>query len=382
MAATGIAFLTHDGATLRLQGRWTVENAPALEAAALDARSAASLRAPPAGSDSNEVGAAIDASALEALDSTGAMLLVELAGEGAVDRIAGLDARQRALVTRVAAARLEQPSRDDSNGGPAAIVVRVGAAVAEAWAQARRLLGFLGVVLETAWRVAPRPARWRFTATVHHLEQTGLDAVPIVALLSFLVGAVVAYLATTVLEDFGAGVYTVELIGYAFLREFGPLLAAILVAGRSGSAFTAQIGAMKNREEIDAMRALGLDPVELLVLPRLMALLVALPILGLVGMLAGILGGLVACGVSLDISPSLYLARMRDAIDAKHFIVGIAKTPVFAFVIALVGCLEGMKVSGSAESVGERTTSSVVQSIFLVILFDALFAIYFQEAGW
>ena len=377
MAAIGIPFLTHDGETLRLAGRWTVDNAPELEAAARSARRGFGTH------DAAAIGEdAIDASAIDALDSTGALLLVELAGEQAATRIAGLDARQRALVARVAAAGREPLPVDRSTEGLGAVVVRVGAAVAEAFVQARRLLAYLGLVLETAARVAPRPARWRFTATVHHLEQTGLDAVPIVALLSFLVGAVVAYLATTVLEDFGAGVYTVELIGYAFLREFGPLLAAILVAGRSGSAFTAQIGAMKTREEIDAMRALGLDPIELLVLPRLMALLVALPILGLVGMLAGILGGLVACGVSLDISPSLYMARLGEAIDARHFVVGLAKTPVFAFVIALVGTLEGMKVSGSAESVGEHTTSSVVQSIFLVILFDALFAVYFQEAGW
>lgn len=369
MAEARDTFFESDGDALKLRGRWTVDNAATIDE---DVRG---LRRDSGG---------IDASGIEALDSAGALLLLRLVGDAAtpLDRFEGLDPRQRALLERVAQSERPGPTADDAQRGFVAVVARVGFAVAEAGVQGKRLLGFLGLVLETAARVAPRPARWRLTATIHHLEQTGLDAVPIVALLSFLVGGVVAYLATTVLEDFGAGVYTVELIGFAFLREFGPLLAAILVAGRSGSAFTAQIGAMKNREELDALRALGLDPIELLVLPRLTALFIAMPILGLVGMLAGIVGGMVACGASLDISPSLYFARMSEAIDVRHFWVGLAKTPVFALVIALVGCLEGMKVSGSAESVGEHTTSSVVQSIFLVILFDAIFAVYFQQAGW
>ncbi|HET9485586.1 MAG TPA: ABC transporter permease [Xanthomonadales bacterium] len=369
MAEAPTRWLDSDGEAVRLHGRWTVDNAAAIDRAPRATRHGAGR---------------IDASALEALDSAGALMLLRLAGDdaAALARFDGLDPRKRALLERVAQSSELAPRDGASPMGLPDLLAHIGSAMLEAARQGRRLVAFLGLVLETAARLAPRPARWRYTASVHHLEQTGLDAVPIVALLSFLVGAVVAYLAATVLDDFGAGVYTVELIGYAFLREFGPLLAAILVAGRSGSAFTAQIGAMKNREELDAMRALGLDPIELLVLPRLVALLIALPILGLVGMLAGILGGLVACGASLDISPSLYLARMSDAIDVQHFWVGIAKTPVFAFVIALVGCLEGMKVSGSAESVGEHTTSSVVQSIFLVILFDALFAVYFQQAGW
>ena len=367
MAEASGTFFESDGDALRLLGRWTVDNAGAIE------RDTARTRA---------TTGRIDASALEALDSAGALMLLDIAGEATLERIDGLDPRQRALVERVAQAKLPATREPLPPRGVVELLAHVGEAVLDAAKQGKRLVAFLGLVLETAARVLPRPARWRFTAVVHHLEQTGLDAVPIVALLSFLVGGVVAYLAATVLEDFGAGIYTVELIGYAFLREFGPLLAAILVAGRSGSAFTAQIGAMKNREELDAMRALGLDPIELLVVPRLSALLVALPILGLVGMISGLAGGLVACAASLDISPDLYLARMRDAIDTRHFWVGLAKTPVFAFVIALVGCLEGMKVSGSAESVGQHTTSSVVQSIILVILFDALFAVYFQQAGW
>jgi phospholipid/cholesterol/gamma-HCH transport system permease protein len=213
------------------------------------------------------------------------------------------------------------------------------------------------------------------------MEQTGLDAVPIVAMLTFLVGAVIAFLGATVLRDFGAEVFTVELVSYSFLREFGVLLTAILIAGRSGSAFTAQIGSMKSREEVDAIRTLGLDPVEVLVLPRVLALLIAMPLLSVLAMLAGIVGGAMVCALSLDISPTLFIARLQDLHATQHFWVGMSKAPLFAFLIAAIGCLEGFKVSGSAESVGTHTTSSVVQSIFVAILVDALAAIFFMEIG-
>ncbi len=220
------------------------------------------------------------------------------------------------------------------------------------------------------------------TSLAAHLEATGLNAVPIVALLTFLVGAVVAFLGATVLAEFGASVYTVNLVGFAFLREFGVLLAAILLAGRSASAFAAQIGSMKAQEEIDAIRTLGLSPVELLVLPRVLAMLIALPALTFVGMLCGLAGGLVVCALTLDISPLMYLTILQRDIALSHFLVGLGKAPVFAFVIAVIGCLEGFKVGGSAQSVGEHTTSSVVQSIFMVILLDAIAAMFFMEMGW
>ena len=184
---------------------------------------------------------------------------------------------------------------------------------------------------------------------------------PIVALLTFLVGAVVAFLGATVLADFGATIYTVNLVGFSFLREFGVLLAAILLAGRSASAFAAQIGSMKSNEEVDAIRTLGLSPIELLVLPRVLAMLITLPILTFVGMLSGIAGGLVVCVLALDISPTMFFNIMARDIAVSHFLVGLAKAPVFAFVIAVIGCLEGFKVTGSAQSVGEHTTSSVVR---------------------
>jgi phospholipid/cholesterol/gamma-HCH transport system permease protein len=217
---------------------------------------------------------------------------------------------------------------------------------------------------------------------VAHIEQTGLDAAPIVALLTFLVGAVVAFLGATVLASFGASIFTVDLVAFSFLREFGVLLTAILMAGRTASAFTAQIGSMKANEEIDAIRTLGLDPMELLVVPRVLALLVALPMLTFLAMLSGIIGGGVVCAVSLDISPAMFLSLLQSDIGVQHFLVGIVKAPIFAFLIAAIGCLEGFKVSGSAESVGAHTTSSVVQSIFVVIVLDAVAALFFMEMGW
>jgi phospholipid/cholesterol/gamma-HCH transport system permease protein len=214
------------------------------------------------------------------------------------------------------------------------------------------------------------------------MEQTGLDAVPIIALLTFMVGAVVAFLGSTVLADFGATIYTVDLIGFSFLREFGVLLTAILMAGRTASAFTAQIGSMKANEEIDAIRAMGLDPIELLVLPRVMALLISLPMLTFIAMMAGLIGGGVVCAVTLGISPPMFLSLLKEDIAVRNFLVGMVKAPFFAFLIGVIGCLEGFKVAGSAQSVGEHTTSSVVQSIFVVILVDALAALFFMEMGW
>jgi phospholipid/cholesterol/gamma-HCH transport system permease protein len=257
----------------------------------------------------------------------------------------------------------------------------MGAALESFWINARQLVGFIGLTLLTLSKVLTGKRRLRLTATVFHMEQSGLDAVPIVALLSFLVGAVVAFLGATVLRDFGASIFTVELVAYSFLREFGVLLTAILLAGRSGSAFTAQIGSMKSREELDAIRALGLDVIELLVLPRLLALLLMLPLLAFIGMISGLVGGALVGAAALDISTGMFISRLYEMTEIRHFWVGMTKAPIFAFVIAVVGCLEGMKVAGSAESVGRHTTSAVVQSIFLVIVLDALFAIFFMELG-
>ncbi|MDR2012357.1 MAG: ABC transporter permease [Rhodanobacter sp.] len=322
-------------------------------------------------------GACIDAHGIGRVDTAGAGLLLDLAGTSPID---GLDPTHRALIDAVARARARPGAAPRKPPyGLVALLMHTGAATEQVGRNAWHLVGFIGLLLNTLARCVIDPRRWRITSLAFHLEQTGLNAVPIVVLLNFLIGAVVAFLGATVLQDFGASIFTVELVGYSFLREFGVLLAAILIAGRSGSAFTAQIGSMKAREEIDAIRTLGLDPIEVLVLPRLLALLIALPLLTFLAMLAGIIGGATVCALSLDISPTMFVTRLHELAAVQHFWVGMSKAPIFAFLIAAIGCLEGFKVTGSAESVGTRTTSSVVQSIFVTILVDALAAIFYME---
>jgi phospholipid/cholesterol/gamma-HCH transport system permease protein len=268
------------------------------------------------------------------------------------------------------------------DAGFVVMLERIGRGMGSFWKQTLKLLGFIGITLQGFASTAFRPRHWRATAVVAQIEQTGLDAVPILALLSFMVGAVVAFLGSTALASYGASIFTVDLIGFAFLREFGVLLTAILLAGRTASAFTAQIGSMKAREEIDAIRTLGLDPIELLVLPRVLALLVSLPLLTFIAMIAGIVGGGVVCLAVLKMSPSMFLSMLQQDMSLTQFLVGMGKAPVFAFMIGVIGCMEGFKVSGSAQSVGEHTTSAVVQSIFVVILLDALAALFYMEMGW
>lgn len=330
----------------------------------------------------------IDCSELGAMDTAGASLLHQLLGSERLQRLAddssALTPERRALLAAVAravqAAQVQAAAPTGSALGD--LLEQAGCAMQGFWRHGVGLSGFIGLTLETGLRLLPRPGRWRLTAFAAQLESTGLDALPIVALLTFLVGAVVAFLGATVLQTFGASLYTVHLVAFAFLRELGVLLAAILVAGRTASAFAAQIGSMRANEEIDALRVMGLDPVELLVLPRVLALLVALPILGLVAMASGVAGGMLVCALQLDISPAMFLSVIEQQIGLRHFVVGLSKAPVFAFLIAVIGCLEGFKVAGSAQSVGEHTTSAVVQSIFVVIVVDAVAALFFMEMGW
>lgn len=336
-----------------------------------------------------DTGARIDLNGLGALDTAGASLLVELLGPTRIEQSAeqtdcSLSAADRALLKTVYRSLNDfcVPEKAPEEATGIQVLARIGRAVDTVWQDSKQLLGFIGLIIETFARGLLRPKRWRITPMVAHIEQTGLDAAPIVALLTFLVGAVVAFLGATVLESFGATIFTVDLVAFSFLREFGVLLTAILMAGRTASAFTAQIGSMKANEEIDAIRTLGLDPMELLVLPRVLALLVALPMLTFLAMLSGIIGGGVVCAVALDISPAMFLSLLHSDIGVQHFVVGMIKAPIFAFLIAAIGCLEGFKVSGSAESVGAHTTSSVVQSIFVVIVLDAVAALFFMEMGW
>jgi phospholipid/cholesterol/gamma-HCH transport system permease protein len=243
------------------------------------------------------------------------------------------------------------------------------------------LVNLLGAVIARLAGIVIHPSRLRLTSVVYHMQQAGLNAVPIAGLMSFLIGIVLAYMGAVQLRQFGAEIFVVDLIAIAVLRELGILLTAIIVAGRSASAFTASIGSMKMREEIDAMRTLGLDPLQILVVPRVLALLISLPLLGVVADFAGLLGGLVMSWLELGVSPEMFVVRLSDNVSVWHFLVGIIKAPFFAVVIALIGCHHGLKVGGNAESLGKLTSASVVLAIFLVILLDAIFAIFFATVN-
>ena len=378
VARPGNAELVADegGGVLRLGGDWTLAHYKRLNQVVDRLRGRAGEAA------------RVDLSALLALDTAGAQLICALLGSQRVEVLmaeaADVPAERRALLRAVAAALSGQDGSGARRRGSALgdVLEHVGRTMGVFWHHVVGLVGFIGLILETAARVMLQPRRWRVTALVANLEKTALDAVPIIALLTFLVGAVVAFLGATVLADFGASIFTVDLIAYSCLREFGVLLTAIIVAGRTASAFTAQIGSMRANEEVDAIRVLGLDPVELLVLPRVFALMLALPMLTFVAMVSGIVGGMLVSALTLDISPVMFLSRLESNVGLIHFLVGMSKAPIFAFLIAVIGCLEGLRVQGSAQSVGEHTTSAVVQSIFVVIVVDAIAALFCMEMGW
>lgn len=367
---------SHSPARLRLSGEWTLANYARLK----------QLTEQLAGK--YDAGTQVDLDAVSRLDTAGASLLVELLGSDRLSQLADtaskLPAADRALLQTVYSSMRDfrVPTKQAEQSALTQVLERIGCAVSKLWEDTLQLLGFIGLILQTLARSIFHPKQWRITPVVAQIEQIGLNAAPIVMLLTFMVGAVVAFLGATVLSDFGAGIYTVDLVAFSFLREFGVLLTAILLAGRTASAFTAQIGSMKANEEVDAIRTLGLDPMDLLVLPRVLALLIALPLLTFLAMMAGILGGAVVCIVSIGISPDMFISMLHSDISVNNFLVGMVKAPFFAFLIAAVGCLEGFKVSGSAESVGAHTTSSVVQSIFIVIVLDAVAALFFMEMGW
>ena len=261
------------------------------------------------------------------------------------------------------------------------LVQRVGAATIRLWRLLKSHNGFVGAVALEALDLVPRPRRFRVRETVSQFEAAGLDAIPIVALVTFLIGVVFAYLLGQQALRYGANIFVVDGVGLAVCRELSPLLAAVIVAGRSGAAFTAQIGTMKVQEEVDAISTLGLSPLQVLVIPRLVALVVALPLLVFVGDLAGIAGGMLVAAWQLDIPPQAFIDRLHGVLPLRSVLVGLAKAPVFALFIAIIACRMGMLVARDARSVGVNTTSTVVQSIVWVIVLDAVFAVVFQRLG-
>ncbi len=357
------------GTGLTLSGEWTV-----LYIAAV-ARQLKDLNLPAGGQVD------IDADAISLLDTAGARLIVELENrikaKGGVAATLMSQPTHQDLLKRMREVAQDLPKAD--RGSKFIFVLNhMGEVLYEQSREALKLLSFSGHMLTCLGNSIIRPARIRFTSLVSHMEDTGVNAVPIVSLLAFLIGLVIVYMGSAQLAKFGAQVFAVNLLEIATLRELGPILTAIVVAGRSGSAFTAQIGAMKSNEEISAMRVMGLEPMELLVIPRVLGLMVMMPILIIVADLAGIIGGAIASYTTMDLDFAAFATRMQETANINNFYVGLVKAPFFAAAIALVGCFHGYQVTGSAESVGRLTTTSVVKSIFLVIIIDAVFAIFFS----
>jgi phospholipid/cholesterol/gamma-HCH transport system permease protein len=363
-----------NGLALCAAGSWTAGFAPVLEQIVSEAEK---LR----GSRPNIF---IDVSRVSKLDTFGAWLIERLRRsltEGEVEAtIAGLSANYSSLVDEVRRVKATPPAHTASVT-IAGILDQVGRSVAGFGTTIIELLDMLGAILAAAGRVIIHPSGFRLTSTVHHLEQVCWRAVPIVGLITFLIGCIISQQGIFHFRRFGADIFVVDMLGVLVLREIGVLLVAIMVAGRSGSAYTAELGSMRMREEIDALRTMGFDPIEVLVLPRMLALIIALPILAFLGAIAALYGGGLVAWLYGGVDPEAFLLRLRDAISINHFIVGIIKAPVMAAVIGIVACVEGLAVEGSAESLGQHTTSSVVKGIFFVIVMDGVFAIFFASIG-
>jgi phospholipid/cholesterol/gamma-HCH transport system permease protein len=327
----------------------------------------------------------IDLAKLERLDTFGAWLIERLkrafTGRGSTARVIGLSDADRGLMEE-----LQLVNRAPGETGAAANRIAmaldaVGRAVAGiGWSLVvlTQLLGALTMVIAAT---IAHPTRLRLTSVVYHLERVGWRAVPIIVLSTFLIGAIIAQQGIFHFRTFGAEIYVVDMVGILVLREVGVLIVCVMVAGRSGSAYTAEIGSMKMREEIDALRTMGFDPVEVLVLPRIVALVIAVPLLTFLGSMAALYGAGLVCWLYGGMTPDILLARLREAISLPTFTVGMIKAPFMALVIGLVACVEGFEVQGSAASLGLRTTSSVVKSIFLVIVLDGFFAMFFAAVG-
>ncbi len=329
--------------------------------------------------------ARIDLTAVTHLDTAGVLFVLKLeAGlkaAGLVHEIAGAHGEQERLIAAVRAEACRPAPEPKPAPSLVAIIERCGRAAFRVAGDAALLLNFLGHTIVILGLALLRPWRIRWRAVIRHMETTGLNALPIVGLISFLIGLVLAYQGAAQLEQFGAQIFTVNIVGIGVVREMAILLTAIIVAGRSGSAFTAQIGSMQVNEEVDALRTLGLDPMEVLVLPRVLGLVFAMPFLAFYADLMGLLGGAVMIDLVLGISLGDFITQLRQAVGVNDVLVGLVKAPPFAFLIALVGCFEGFRVSRNAESVGHATTRAVVEGIFLVIVLDAVLSIFFQLIG-
>jgi len=374
-AGTLISGQRGDGLALAATGSWTAEHARTLEPL-VDAvtREKASIRS-----------VAIDVARIERLDTYGAWLLERAlrtwSGQGCETRIVGLSEDYRGLFEKIRAGTHKltpEPRRPNPLIATLESVGRTMTLVGEDIALLAQMLGALIVAFA---RVLMRPHTFRFTSMVNHLERVGWNAVPIILMMTLLIGAILAQQGIFHFRTFGADIYVVDMVGVLVLREIGVVIVCIMVAGRSGSAYTAELGSMKMREEIDALRTMGFDPVEILILPRILALVIAVPILTFLGSMAALYGGGLVSWLYGGISPTVFMSRLHDAVSVQSFEVGMVKAPFMAVIIGLVACVEGLQVKGSAESLGTKTTDSVVKSIFLVIVLDGLFAVFFASVG-
>ncbi len=367
----GLPDYARDGARLSLRGTLLIENIEAW-ARTIEDETLRGLRG-------------IDITEVSQMDTAGAWFLIncqQRAGlRGDVPTLEGATPVQAQLIETVRRNLPPDGERLARHPSAADLLETFGRRVARGGRMAVELVSFLGQVMGTLASFVVHPRRLRLTSLVHHCQETGLNAVPIVALMAFLIGVVLAFQGASQLRQFGAEVFVVDLIAISILRELGILLTAIIVAGRSGAAFTAAVGAMKMREEIDALRTLGLDPVTILVVPRVLALMLMLPALGLVADISGLIGGALMSWIELGVSPAVFQTRLVSNTDVWHFAVGMIKAPFFALIIGIIGCYQGMMVGGNAESLGRLTSASVVLSIFMVIVMDALFSVFFALVG-
>jgi phospholipid/cholesterol/gamma-HCH transport system permease protein len=336
-----------------------------------------------AGSTQRELEAAadpltIDLSGVERIDTVGAWLIHRTVRDRGA-RVQGASRDVAKLLEQVAEADRGDTGEKPRKSNP---VAELGMWAIEFGRTFKGLLGFFGAVLIGFASVITHPKRFRYNAVVRSFDVVGVRALGIIGLMSFLIGIVIGQQGAVQLQQFGAEAFTINLIGRITVRELGPLMTAIMVAGRSGSAFAAQIGTMKITEEVDAMRTIGVSPIEALVIPRMIAAVVVMPLLAFWAMLTAIIGGGLFCWIGLDIPPITYVQRIAEVVPATDLWVGLIKAPVFGFMIALAGCFQGMLVANDAEQVGLKTTAAVVQSIFLVIVLDAIFAVFFSEIGW
>ena len=361
------ATFNDDGETLALSGRWTVAHVGDVEPL---------LRALPEG------GKAIDLSGVERIDTTGAWLIHRLIRDHKGGELVGASEDAGKLIESVAAADMPVDRHPFRGNVFIHRLEMTGRGVVGLLHVLGNFLAFLGKTLIVLFQTITKGRSLRWNSVIHQMDVVGIHALGIVGLLSFLVGIVLAQQGAVQLRQFGAEVFVVNLIGRSTVRELGILLTAIMVAGRSGSAFAAQIGSMKLNEEIDAMHTIGLSSFEVLVLPRVIATSLMMVLLGFYGSVMAILGGALFCWASLDMPLISFTQRLQEVILPSDFWIGMFKAPIFGLIIAVTGCFQGMQVTGNAESVGQRTTAAVVQSIFLVIVLDAFFAVFFTALGY